>query len=77
VESDRNVVDVVVAYLGDEGYSVVRAYDGEQGLRLARETAPDLIVLDLPVAKRDGRDIFREIRAEVDVPVVIVSGRTS
>jgi DNA-binding response OmpR family regulator len=77
VESDRNVVDVVVAYLGDEGYSVVRAYDGEQGLRLARETSPDLIVLDLTVAKRDGRDIFREIRSEGDVPIVIVSGRTS
>lgn len=77
IDGDRNVVDIVVAYLGDDGYSVVRAYDGEQGLRMASEANPDLIVLDLVLAKRNGLDVFRTIRAESDVPIVIVSGRTS
>jgi DNA-binding response OmpR family regulator len=77
VDGERDVADIVVTYLSDDGYSVVRAYDGEQGLRLARETEPHLIVLDPDLARRNGIDAFRAIRTLSDVPIIVVSARTS
>jgi DNA-binding response OmpR family regulator len=59
-----------------EGYAVVIAEDGERGLRLARETSPDLIVLDLMLPKVDGYRVLRELRKEaVSIPVLILTAR--
>ncbi len=59
-----------------EGYAVVIAEDGEHGLRLARETSPDLIVLDLMLPKVDGYRVLRELRKEaVSIPVLILTAR--
>ena len=77
VDPDRNVSDLVASYLGDECYSVVRAYDGEAGLRMATESNPDAIVLELGLSGRDGLAVLRSIRADSDVPVIAVSRRTS
>ena len=59
-----------------EGYAVVIAEDGERGLRLARETSPDLIVLDLMLPKVDGYRVLRELRKDASpVPVLILTAR--
>ncbi len=59
-----------------EGYTVVIAEDGERGLRLARETSPDLIVLDLMLPKVDGYRVLRELRKDASpIPVLILTAR--
>ncbi len=59
-----------------EGYAVVIAEDGERGLRLARETSPDLIVLDLMLPKVDGYRVLRELRKDASpIPVLILTAR--
>jgi DNA-binding response OmpR family regulator len=77
VDDDRQIVEVVAACLSGEGYAVTRAYDGDEGLRLAIDTRPDLIVLDLMLPKRSGLDIVRALRPQSNVPVVILSARDS
>jgi DNA-binding response OmpR family regulator len=77
VDDDREIVEVVAARLNGEGYDVTRAYDGDEGLRLALETHPDLVLLDLMLPKRSGLDVVRALRPHSNVPVVIVSARDS
>jgi DNA-binding response OmpR family regulator len=62
--------------LTQAGYHVITAADGEEGLRLARQHKPDLVVLDLMLPKLSGRDVLRELRSSPDtasIPVMIVS----
>ena len=59
-----------------EAYEVITASDGETGLRLARETKPDLIVLDLMLPKVSGYEICQKLRSEgVSTPILILTAR--
>ena len=51
VEDDRDTVNLVSLYLKRDGHRVLSAHDGVEGLRLAREARPDLVVLDLMLPK--------------------------
>ena len=57
------------------GYEVATAETGAEALRQAATAAPDLIVLDLGLPDRDGKDVLREIRQFSQVPVIILSAR--
>jgi DNA-binding response OmpR family regulator len=59
------------------GYSVIQAGDGEEGLRVARESIPDLIMLDMMLPKVSGLDVLRALKADVlvkHIPVIVLSG---
>ncbi|MFH1775511.1 MAG: response regulator transcription factor [Chloroflexota bacterium] len=77
VDDDRKTVELVKLYLDRDGYRVLSAYDGIEALRLAREGHPDLIVLDLMLPGIDGLEVCRTIRAESDVPIVMLTARTT
>jgi DNA-binding response OmpR family regulator len=58
------------------GYQVITAADGEEGLRLAREQRPDLVILDLMLPKLPGREVLRALRTRpetAEIPVMVVS----
>ena len=59
-----------------EGYEVVPALDGQQALDRLRETAFDLIVLDLMLPRVDGFEVCRQVRARSSVPIIMLSART-
>jgi DNA-binding response OmpR family regulator len=67
------VRDVVGRYLGRAGYHVTVAGDGEQALRAAEETPPDLVVLDLMLPGLPGLEVCRRLRAAMAVPVVMLT----
>ena len=75
VEDDAHVVRLVRLYLEQDGHEVVSAGDGLSGLRLARESEPDLVVLDLMLPKLDGISVCRILREESDVPIVMLTAR--
>ena len=75
VEDDRDTVKLVSLYLRRDGHNVISAGDGVEGLRLAREARPDLVVLDLMLPKLDGIEVCRAIREESEVPIVMVTAR--
>ena len=54
VEDERNIVDILAFNLTREGYDILEALDGAEGLRLALDEDPDLILLDLMLPKMDG-----------------------
>jgi two-component system alkaline phosphatase synthesis response regulator PhoP len=77
VDDDAKTVDLVRLYLIRDGYKVSVAYDGPEALRLARESHPDLIVLDLMLPGCDGLQVCRTLRKESDVPIVMLTARTT
>jgi len=77
VDDDVKTVELVKLYLNRDGYRVLTAYDGTEALRLAREGHPDLIVLDLMLPGVDGLEICRTLRGESDVPIIMLTARTT
>jgi len=75
VDDDAKIVELVKLYLNRDGYKVVTAYDGDQALRLARESHPDLIILDIMLPGIDGLGICRILRHESDVPIIMLMAR--
>ena len=77
VDDDRKIVALVRAYLERDGFTVIAAYDGREALRLARSEDPSLIVLDLMLPEIDGLEVMRLLRADSDVPVLMLTARSS
>jgi len=77
VDDDAKTVELVKLYLNRDGYRVLTAYDGVEALRLARESHPDLIVLDIMLPGMDGLEVCRTLRAESDVPIIMLTAKTT
>lgn len=77
VDDDAKIVELVKLYLNRDGYKVLVAYDGIEALSLARESHPDLIVLDLMLPGCDGLEVCRTLRNESDVPIIMLTARTT
>jgi len=77
VDDDKKIVELVTLYLKKDSYHVLAAYDGRQAIELARHKQPDLIVLDLMLPQVDGMDVCRILRAESQVPIIMLTGRST
>ena len=77
VDDDERTVGLVKLYLNRDGYRVLAAYNGVEALQLAREKHPDLIVLDLMLPGMDGNEVCRTLRSESDVPIIMLTARTT
>jgi DNA-binding response OmpR family regulator len=75
IEDDPHAIELVRLYLVRDGHDVITSGDGNEGLRLARETHPDLLVLDLMLPGLDGLQICRIVRQETDIPVIMLTAR--
>jgi DNA-binding response OmpR family regulator len=75
VEDDPAILETVSYNLRREGHEVLTAVDGQAGLRLARESDLDLIVLDLMLPRMSGIDVCRVVRAEGSVPIIMLTAR--
>jgi len=74
VDDDRAMVGMVAALLGDEGYDLVTAYDGEQALKRHADDHPDVVILDRRLPRLDGDEVCRRIRTVADTPVLMLTG---
>jgi two-component system, OmpR family, alkaline phosphatase synthesis response regulator PhoP len=77
VDDDVKTVELVKLYLNRDGYKVLTAYDGVEALRLARESHPNLIVLDIMLPGMDGLQVCRTLRDESDVPIIMLTARVT
>ena len=76
VEDDEEIADVVRRALRQHGHDVRSAGDGVEALQVADQFVPDLVVLDLGLPRLDGVEVCRRLRAESDVPILILTART-
>ncbi|TFG47852.1 MAG: response regulator transcription factor [Anaerolineales bacterium] len=75
VDDETSVTDLIGYNLRKAHYEVLVAHDGEMALLIARESRPDLILLDLMLPKIDGLDVCRELRKSSQVPIIMVTAR--
>jgi DNA-binding response OmpR family regulator len=74
VDDERALVGMVASLLGEEGYEIVTAYDGETALRRHAEESPDLVILDRKLPKLSGDEVCRRIRASSTTPILMLTG---
>jgi two-component system, OmpR family, response regulator RegX3 len=77
VEDESALADAVQYHLEREGYKVVTAPDGRSGLEEFRRLRPDLILLDLMIPEISGLDLCRLIRAESEIPIIVLTAKDS
>jgi two-component system response regulator RegX3 len=75
VDDERAILDAVEYALRSEGFAVKTSIDGEGALEAVREQPFDVIVLDLMLPGLSGIEVCRRLRAESDVPILILSAR--
>lgn len=76
VDDEKNIVEILNFNLKKEGYDTIAAYDGENALRLAAESNPDLILLDVMLPIMDGFKVCQEIRKTNDTtPIIMLTAR--
>jgi DNA-binding response OmpR family regulator len=76
-EDDPKQAELVRMYLEREGHAVTVARDGRTALEQIRQKHPDLVVLDVMMPNVDGLDVCRILRAESDIPIVMVTARST
>ena len=74
VDDERALVGMVASLLGEEGYEIVTAYDGETALRRHAEESPDLVILDRKLPKLSGDEVCKRIRASSTTPILMLTG---
>lgn len=75
VEDDTQIARALLVNLKARGYDAHRAATGQQGLQLAADEHPDVVLLDLGLPDIDGRDVIEGIRGWSTVPIIVVSAR--
>ena len=75
VDDDPNTVKLTKLYLERDGHRVITARDGAEGLSMARDEQPSLVVLDLMLPRLDGLTVCRTLRQETDVPIIMLTAR--
>ena len=73
IDDQEYILRLVEAVLVPEGYDVVLAHDGKEGLKKVRETSPDLILLDIRMPGLNGFDVLRIIRERYNTPVMMLT----
>src|SRR5215471_8076647 len=77
VDDDTKTAATIRLYLENAGFSVTLAYDGKSALERALASPPDLIVLDLMLPLMSGTDLCSRLRAESEVPIIMLTARTT
>lgn len=75
VDDEQNICELLTLYLVKEGYTTESAADGAEAMRKFQTFAPDLILLDVMLPKKDGWQVCREIRQSSNVPIIMISAK--
>ena len=75
VEDEANIRELLRLYLEREGYTVLEAENGVEGIKLWKSEKPDMLLLDVMMPVMDGWAVCKEIRAESDVPIIMLTAK--
>lgn len=74
-DDDREIVDAIEIYLSQEGFQILKAYDGEEALKVLSENQVNLLIIDVMMPKLDGIRATLKIREESKIPIIILSAK--
>ena len=77
VDDEEPIAKILDFNLRKEGYDAIVANDGEKAVELAFSEDPDLILLDLMLPKKDGMEVCREVRAQKNIPIIMLTAKNS
>ena len=75
-DDDREIVDAIDIYLKNEGYHVIKAYDGEQAVEILKSEEVHLLIIDIMMPKLDGIRATLKIRETSSIPIIILSAKS-
>ena len=75
VEDEANIRELLRLYLEREGYTVLEAENGVEGIKKWKSDKPDMLLLDVMMPVMDGWEVCKEIRAESDVPIIMLTAK--
>ena len=75
-DDDKEIVEAIEIYLQQEGYHVLKAYDGEQALDMLKKNEVHLLIIDVMMPKLDGIRATLKIREESSIPIIILSAKS-
>ncbi len=75
VDDEKNICELIRLYVEKEGYTACTVYDGKSAVERFRELHPAIVILDVMLPGKDGWQVCREIRAESDVPVIMLTAK--
>lgn len=76
VDDEQRIIDLAKMYIEQEGYKVNSSTDGAEALNLILSDTPSLVVLDLMLPGMDGLEVCRRVRAQSDVPIIMLTARS-
>jgi two-component system, OmpR family, KDP operon response regulator KdpE len=76
LDDDVALSELLAARLEGQGYATLVAHNGRDGMRIAYEAQPDLIILDISMPEMDGFEVCRRLREMTDVPILMLTART-
>ena len=76
VDDDREIVESIAIYLKNEGYNVLKAYDGMEALEIINATIIHLLLLDIMMPKLDGIKATLKIRENKNIPIILISAKS-
>ena len=77
IEDDKNIQRLLGLELRHKNYSVDSAYDGEQGIEIFSKNSYDVVLLDLMLPKKSGKEVCQELRKLADTPIIIITAKDS
>ncbi|AIK38577.1 MULTISPECIES: response regulator transcription factor [Bacillus] len=75
IDDDKEIVELLAVYLRNEGYSIYKAYDGDEALHMLSLYQIDLMILDIMMPKRNGLEVCQQVREENTVPILMLSAK--
>ena len=75
-DDDKEIVDAIEIYLQQEGYQIYKAYDGEQAIKVLKETNIQLLIIDIMMPRLDGIHATLKIREFSSVPIIFLSAKS-
>ena len=77
IEDDKNIQRLLGLELRHKNYSVDSAYDGEQGIEIFSKNSYDVVLLDLMLPKKSGKEVCQELRKLGDAPIIVITAKDS
>lgn len=75
-DDDKEIVEAIAIYLAQEGYEVLKAYDGEEAMQILEQEETDLLIIDVMMPKLGGVEATFRIREKSGIPIIILSAKS-